>query len=375
VCRKGVHARVLLSAVHSSIAICHDVEPSTSSRRTVAGDPRQRPLVHQGSRNGKSSPVRLNSRSARPSPVADLGRNERKHMPQQMAGVLVLIASPGDTVDERIAVSEALADWNVIRGRRQGSALLGWRYDKHAVARLGGRPQEIINEQAVNQSDVVVAFFDSRLGTNTGVDVSGTAEEINKAADAGKPVHVYFSQEDLPRDVDTEQIEALKAFQDGLRDRGLLGYYTSPADLADQVVRALEHDLETEGWADDAASNARSKPGGAELRWEHERAREAKGLDRKGKMAYRTTRNHLIVSNEGRAAAEGLTFTVEPINDTMFHFDAVEKPFDLGPRSQMAWRLIAGGGWGNTGSNVLVKAHWHEGDQVKVGEWTVTLNS
>jgi hypothetical protein len=296
-------------------------------------------------------------------------------MPQQMAGVLALIASPGDTVDERIAVSEALADWNVIRGRRQGSALLGWRYEKHAVARLGGRPQEIINEQAVNQSDVVVAFFDSRLGTNTGVDVSGTAEEINKAADAGKPVHVYFSQEDLPRDVDTQQIEALKAFQDGLRDRGLLGYYTSPADLADQVVRALEHDLETEGWADDAASKARSKPGGAELRWEHEHAREAKGMDRKGKMTYRTTRNHLIVSNEGQGAAEGLTFTVEPINDTMFHFDAVEEPFDLGPRSQMAWLLIAGGGWGNTGSNVLVKAQWHEGDQVKAGEWTVTLNS
>jgi hypothetical protein len=74
-------------------------------------------------------------------------------MPQQMTGVLVLIASPDDTVDERIAVSEALADWNVIRGRRQGSALLGWRFEKHAVARLGGRAQEIINEQAVNQSD------------------------------------------------------------------------------------------------------------------------------------------------------------------------------------------------------------------------------
>ena len=43
-------------------------------------------------------------------------------MPQQMTGVLVLIASPGDTVDERIAVSEALADWNVVRGRRQGAA-------------------------------------------------------------------------------------------------------------------------------------------------------------------------------------------------------------------------------------------------------------
>lgn len=296
-------------------------------------------------------------------------------MPQQITGVLVLIASPGDTVDERIAVSEALADWNVIRGRRQGSALLGWRYEKHAVARLGGRPQEIINEQAVNQSDAVVAFFDSRLGTKTGVDVSGTAEEINKAADAGKPVHVYFSQEDLPRDVDTQQIEALKAFQSGLRDRGLLGYYTSPADLADQVVRALEHDLESEGWAEDAASRARSKAGGVELRWEHQYEREAQGLDSKGKMTYRTTRNHLIVTNEGRVTAERLTFTVEPVHDTMFHFDAVAEPFDLRPRSQMAWLLIAGGGWGNTGSNVLVKAQWHEGEQVKVGEWTVTLNS
>ena len=166
---------------------------------------------------------------------------------------------------------------------------------------------------------------------------------------------------------------ALRAFQEGLRDRGLLGYYTSPADLADQVVRALEHDLETEGWAEDAASNARSKPGGAELRWEHQQEHEAKGLDRKGKMTYRTTRNELIVSNEGRVAAEGLTFTVEPINGTTFHFDAVEEPFDLGPRSQMAWLLIPSGGWGNTGRNVLVKAQWHEGDQVKIGEWTVTL--
>ena len=296
-------------------------------------------------------------------------------MPQQITGVLVLIASPSDTIDERIAVSEALADWNVMRGRRQGSALLGWRFEKHAVARLGGRAQEIINEQAVNQSDAVVAFVDSRLGTATGVDVSGTAEEIKRAADAGKPVHVYFSQEDLPRDVDADQLEALKAFQSGLRDRGLLGYYTSPADLADQVVRALEHDLETEGWAEDAVNNARFKAGGAELRWEHRHSREAKGVDGKGNMSYRTTRNHLSVSNEGRAAAEGLTFTVEPINDTQFHFDEVDEPFDLSPRSQMAWLLIASGAWGNTGTNVLVKAQWHEGDQAKEGEWTVTLES
>lgn len=292
-------------------------------------------------------------------------------MPQQVTGVLVLIASPGDTIDERIAVSEALADWNVVRGRRQGAALLGWRYEKHAVPRLGGRAQELINEQAVIQSDAVVAFFDSRLGTNTGVDVSGTAEEINKAADAGKPVHVFFSTEDLPRDVDPDQLQALKAFQSGLQDRGLLGHYTSPTDLADQVVRALEHDLETESWSEEAAQHARSKAGGAQLRWIHRRDREQAGVDPKGKMKYRTTRNELVVNNEGTSTAERLTFTVEPIGGTGFSFNQVQDPYDLGPRSQMAWLLIPTGG---TDRNVRVTAQWYEGDLKKDGTWTVALD-
>lgn len=123
-------------------------------------------------------------------------------MPQLTNGVLVLIASPGDAVEERAAVREALVDWNITRGRRERVALLPWLFERHAVAKVGDRPQAIINAQAVDKADVVVAFFDSRLGTATEVDVSGTAEEINRAADLGKSVHVYFSEEPLPRDVD-----------------------------------------------------------------------------------------------------------------------------------------------------------------------------
>ncbi|MGP5730284.1 hypothetical protein [Arthrobacter rhombi] len=296
-------------------------------------------------------------------------------MPKQITGVLVLIASPSDTTDERIAVSEKLADWNVLRGRRENAALLGWRYEKHAVARLGGRAQEIINEQAVNDADAVVAFFDSKLGTNTGIDVSGTAEEINKAADAGKPVHVYFSREDLARDVKPEQLQALNDFQEGLQKRGLLGFYDSPADLADQVIRALEQDLETEGWSEDAAAAARTRPGGVDLRWKHEHQREAKGTDKKGKMQYRTNRNHLVVSNEGGVKAEELTFTVEPIGETDFHFEPVKAPVELSGHSQMSWLLIPGGGWGSTGNNVLVKAEWREGGKPKSNSWNIALGS
>ena len=60
---------------------------------------------------------------------------------------------------------------------------------------------------------------------------------------------------------------------------------------------------------------------------------------------------------------------------TQFHFDAVEAPVDLSGHSQMSWLLIAGGGWGHTGNNVLVKAEWREGKQVKSGSWSVALES
>ncbi|NKW46029.1 hypothetical protein GS979_06305 [Rhodococcus hoagii] len=126
-------------------------------------------------------------------------------MTQQMTGVLVVIASPGDTSEERAAVRDQINDWNINNGRRASVAFLPWLYERSAVPSLGGRAQSVINSQAVDRSDIVVAFFDSRLGTSTGVDVSGTAEEIRRAHKLGKPVHVYFSNEPIPRDADLDQ--------------------------------------------------------------------------------------------------------------------------------------------------------------------------
>jgi hypothetical protein len=71
--------------------------------------------------------------------------------------------------------------------------LLSWLYEQHTVPRLGDAPQSVINHQALDRADVAVAFFDLRLGTETTEAVSGTAEEILKSRDAGKPVHVYSS--------------------------------------------------------------------------------------------------------------------------------------------------------------------------------------
>lgn len=81
------------------------------------------------------------------------------------------------------------------------------------------------------------------MGTATETAVSGTAEEIQRAHAAGKPVHVYFSTEPLPRDIAPDELRRLNEFKETMRAAGLLGEYGSPDDLQHEVRRAIEHDL------------------------------------------------------------------------------------------------------------------------------------
>ncbi|KSU53324.1 hypothetical protein AS181_22085 [Gordonia sp. SGD-V-85] len=277
------------------------------------------------------------------------------------------MASPGDTADERATVRDAINDWNIQRGRREKVALLPWLYERHAVPGMGDRPQAIINGQAVDQSDVVVAFFDSRIGTATGVDVSGTAEEIQRAVDLGKPVHVYFSTEAIPRDADREQLSALDDFKESLRNKGLLGDYSDPSGLAGQVIRALEMDISDRGWASAPAPIPQAS--GAVLRWHHDHRTEQRGIDKSGKMKHRVIANRLVVRNDGSSAATDMTFTVTPVDGSMFHFEAPDSPITVERDSELGWSLIAMGS-----GSIQIDAEWLEGDEPKSQRWTVSLN-
>lgn len=247
--------------------------------------------------------------------------------------VKVLIASPGDTKEERNAVEGAIGDWNASRAEQAQAVMLPWRWERHAVPRLGSTAQGVINEQAVDRADVVIALFDSRLGTETAEHVSGTAEEILRANEAGKPVHVYFSSEDLPRDADLEQVAALRAFKQRLEDEGLLGSYASPGDLAYQARSALEDDLTRLGLAE---PKLQSKAGSL-LVARHVYSKDPSGQDSKGNLRFRTT-NELQVTNSGGTKAESVTFQV--VGETAVHLDYDGKPFDLLPTQTRSWTCI-----------------------------------
>jgi hypothetical protein len=274
----------------------------------------------------------------------------------------VLIASPGDTKEEREAVERSLHGWNAARAEREQVILLPTRWETHAVPRLGGSGQSIINDQLVDRADITIALFDSRLGQATDEAVSGTAEEIQRANKAGKPVHVYFSSEPLPRDVDPKQLAALRKFEASLESQGLLGRYANPEDLAFQVRNAVEHDLEHLNLG--AVAPRRGAEEHAVLRATYEYDREPI-TDNRGKVRYKTRRERIRITNHGTVTAQKVVIALEPLGDggkPLLHNETVRP--DIIPTSHYDYGITT---LMNSG-NVNVILTWHEGE----AEQTVT---
>lgn len=156
----------------------------------------------------------------------------------------VLIATPGDTGEEVDAVIKSTHSWNGRRAEAEGVVLLPrhWKSDSVPLVDASGA-QSVIDSQLVDSADIVVAVFDSRLGQATEDAVSGTAHEIERTIEAGKPVHVYFSDEPISRSADPQELARLNNFRKEMESKGLLGVYSDPTDLGYQVREAIEHDL------------------------------------------------------------------------------------------------------------------------------------
>lgn len=218
--------------------------------------------------------------------------------------VRVLIASPGDTERERDAIEEAIHDWNAARAPGSGVMLMPVRWETHAVPELGRDAQTVINEQIVDDVDVVVAVFNSRIGTATGRALSGTVEEVDRARAAGRYVHVYFSTGELPRDVEVDQLQAVRDLRANLD--GLIGEYSDVPDLKWQVRTALDRDVAKFVRAGKPSPHT-GGDGGAHLHPERRSpaARLRAGARRGGKGEAIVT-----VRNSGDAPAESLSVVV-----------------------------------------------------------------
>jgi len=153
----------------------------------------------------------------------------------------ILIASPSDVRDERDAVEDVIDSWNAAHSRATGLLLEPVRWETHARPASGGHPQTLINEQIVDDCDLLVGVFWTRLGTPTDEAASGTLEEIKRMLRAQKTVMLYFSRRPVLLDsVDMGEYRRLADFKrEWMAKKGLAWEYESIGDLKFQLVKHL----------------------------------------------------------------------------------------------------------------------------------------
>ena len=177
----------------------------------------------------------------------------------------ILIASPGDVMDERDIAVKTIQEWNDLNSPERRIVMLPLRWETHSAPEYGTRPQEVINRLVVDHCDLVIGIFWTRVGTPTGVAESGTLEEIERVANQGKPVMLYFSQvRQDPNSIDLSQLAKLRDFRSKILAKALVESFTSQIELRDKLAKQLEIQLrslvagEATGNTDSASPNRAS---------------------------------------------------------------------------------------------------------------------
>lgn len=163
-----------------------------------------------------------------------------KDMPFSTDTYRVLIASPSDLAEERQTATEAINDWNAQHAAAESVMLLPIKWETHAMPQSGSRPQNVINRQLVQECDILIGMFWTRIGTKTGVSESGTVEEIDQFVEAGKPTLLYFSSRPISPDrIDMKQHRKLRKFKDETYAKALVGSF----DGLDKLKNTLTRDM------------------------------------------------------------------------------------------------------------------------------------
>jgi len=144
----------------------------------------------------------------------------------------VMLAAPTDLKDELEVMREVVLKWSSVHSRSRQVVLLPMDYVHDTYPEVQVRPQDAVNRQLLDKCDILIAAFWTTLGTPTGTSESGTVEEIERHVDAGKPAMLYFSnaKPDLAN-IDTKQLEAVRAFKSKMRSQAFYGEFDSPDDL------------------------------------------------------------------------------------------------------------------------------------------------
>ena len=102
-------------------------------------------------------------------------KKEKKfRMPKNIVLYDLLISCPGDIKSEIKVIEEVVEEFNQQFATTLGISIRTRHWSKSAYAQSGGKPQELLNKQFVDNCDAAVALFWTRFGTPTDKYGSGS---------------------------------------------------------------------------------------------------------------------------------------------------------------------------------------------------------
>ena len=123
--------------------------------------------------------------------------------------IKVFISSPGDVKEIRTAAEDVCHELMALQTEQSRMLFEPVLWEKDSVPDFspGSDPQDKLNRQLVEPSDILVAIFWSRLGAATSDAPSGTVSEINRFLKLGRPVLTYLWTK--PLDMDSPDVDQL----------------------------------------------------------------------------------------------------------------------------------------------------------------------
>lgn len=155
----------------------------------------------------------------------------------------VFIASPSDVSKEREIVRAVLARWNALNAENLKIVLLPVGWDTDAAPETGKPAQEYINEEILDDCDILIGIFWTRIGKSTKNFESGTVEEIHNHVSERKLTMLYFSTKEIPADADLNQVQKVRELKNKYSDNSLYREFSNENDfelkLYDDIHRSI----------------------------------------------------------------------------------------------------------------------------------------
>jgi hypothetical protein len=169
-------------------------------------------------------------------------------VPKPILLLRVVVASPGDVKPERDALEEIITEVNrdTARPAELYLELARWETDARAGFNAGG-PQGLIDPiLKIDECELVIGIFWSRLGSPTSDGKTGTEHEFQTAYDAWNrnrrpEIMAYFCERPVePKsDEDRRQLDMVNRFKSNFPREGFAWKYTELDDFKTLVARHL----------------------------------------------------------------------------------------------------------------------------------------